>query len=508
MSEAGAAEANGPPRSGEGRLLASGALTQGIAQASGLVALLVIVTVLARRLSVAELGAYGLVSSLSGYLLVLRNSVTSSAVRAMAAAPEGAERSAMFSTAAALYALVGAVTGLLIAAAGSAIALGILDGDLAREAAVGAAGLGLVTAAGIALSVYLDALRAQRLLVRAPATEIAAVALYLALMLTLIVAGAPLGVLMAASGAMSLLSGGLSALTVWRLRLRFRLERSAGSAERRAQIVPTAGHLFVIELSNLVMYAFDRVLLGAIHSARTVGLYEGPVRAHNLLYALNGALAVPVLPTAARYLAAGERARLAALVVRGSRYTLALFVPVTIVLMVLAEPLLEVWLGERFAGGATALTILVSYWLLYGALLATPGFLVGAGRAREVARIMVAVAAANLVLSLALTPPLGLEGPALGTAIPFAAAFPLMVRLGLRTGGVSLRELALRAWLPAYSLGLGLAAGLVGLRLALSIDSLPELALAGLGGLGAYWLAFYLWLEPGERAALRSATGS
>ena len=56
-----------------------------IAQASGLVALLVIVTVLARRLSVAQLGAYGLVASLAGYLLVLRNSVASSAVRAMAA---------------------------------------------------------------------------------------------------------------------------------------------------------------------------------------------------------------------------------------------------------------------------------------------------------------------------------------------------------------------------------------------------------------------------------------
>src|ERR671911_276733 len=60
---------------GEARLLASGALLQQLAQASGLLALLVIVTLLARRLSVSQLGAYGLVASLSGYLLVLRNSV-------------------------------------------------------------------------------------------------------------------------------------------------------------------------------------------------------------------------------------------------------------------------------------------------------------------------------------------------------------------------------------------------------------------------------------------------
>src|SRR5215211_6569265 len=91
---------------GEARLLASGALLQQLAQASGLLALLVIVTLLARRLdSVAELGAYGLVASLSGYLLVLRNSVASSAVRAMAGA-EGDERAAVFVVARRLYALV------------------------------------------------------------------------------------------------------------------------------------------------------------------------------------------------------------------------------------------------------------------------------------------------------------------------------------------------------------------------------------------------------------------
>ena len=68
----------------------------------GLLALLVIVTLLARDLRVAELGAYGLVASLAGYLLVLRNSVASSAVRAMASAADVEERGRVFAAAAAL----------------------------------------------------------------------------------------------------------------------------------------------------------------------------------------------------------------------------------------------------------------------------------------------------------------------------------------------------------------------------------------------------------------------
>ena len=151
MRPAGVAQsAEGAPGPGEARLLASGALLQQVAQASGLLVLLAIVTILARRLAVAELGAYGLVASLAGYLLVLRNSVAASAVRAMAGALEPDERARMFSAAAALYALVGLATGLLIAAAALAIAGLILEGELARDARAGGLGLGALSAAGIA----------------------------------------------------------------------------------------------------------------------------------------------------------------------------------------------------------------------------------------------------------------------------------------------------------------------------------------------------------------------
>ena len=147
---------------------------------------------------------------------------------------------------------------------------------------------------------------------------------------------------------------------------------------------------------------------------------------------------------------------------RGSRYTLALFVPLTVTAMAMAAPALEVWLGARFREAAPALTILVSYWLLWGMLAVTPNFLVGAGRARQAALVVAGIAGLNLALSLALTPSLGIEGPALGTAIAYVAGFPLMLRIGLGVGGLSLGELARGAWLPAYALGAVLAAALVG----------------------------------------------
>jgi O-antigen/teichoic acid export membrane protein len=134
----------------------------------------------------------------------------------------------------------------------------------------------------------------------------------------------------------------------------------------------------------------------------------------------------------------------------------------------------------------------------------TPGFLVGAGAARYVARIFVLAALMNLVLSLALTPALGLEGPALATAIPFALAFPLMLGVGLRAGGVALGEVARHAWVPAYGLGVVLAAALVVLRLVAAPESLPAVVGAAAAGVIAYWVAFYaLVLDAGERELAR-----
>ena len=504
MRDAGVAEPEEPrPGNGEARRLASGALLQQVAQVSGLVVLLAIVTLLARRLSVAELGAYGLVASLAGYLLVFRNSVAASAVRAMAAV-DGPERARMFSTAAALYAAVALVTGVLLAVVGVVFAETILSGELASEARLGAVILGAVTAIGLASTIYLDALRAERVFTRAASVEICGVLIHLGVMLALILGGARLGVVIGLSGGMPLMSGTVSALVVRRTLPGLRLERSAVTRERAAEMVPTAGYLLLAELSNLVIYASARVVLGAFGSARSVGLYEGPVRAHNLLYALGGALSVPTVPTASRYVAEGDDRRLHGLAVRGSRYTLALFVPLCVTLMVLAEPLLSVWLGERYAGGGTALAILVSYWLLFGALVVTPGFLVGLGRARDLARVLMTVAAANLALSLALTPSLGLEGPAIATAIPFTIAFPVLLRLALRASGATLGELARRAWLPAYSLGAALALGLWALREGAGLDTLPPVAGAGIAGVLVYWGAFYaLWLDTGERELMR-----
>jgi len=80
-----------------------------------------------------------------------------------------------------------------------------------------------------------------------------------------------------------------------------------------------------------------------------------------------------------------------------------------------------------------------------------------------------------------------------------------MLRIGLGVGGVSVRELARAAWLPAYSLGAVLAVILVGLRLTLDPHDLPTVVALLVGGPLAYWAAYAAFvLDAGEWALAAS----
>jgi O-antigen/teichoic acid export membrane protein len=490
----------------DARRLATGSLAQQAAQVTGLVAMFAIVIVLARRLTLSELGVYGVLNALAGYLIIVQNAAAGAAVRSMAAARDERAGSAAFSTAALLYVAAGALAGLLLAGLGIALAAGLdLADAVARQARLGAIAVGVVTLVGWPLTVYRDALRARGRFVLAASTEMGALVAYMVLVLGLAFADAPLWAIVGAGAAIPLLAGigcALAATVVglpWRLSWRL-ADRSVGR-----ELLGLAGYISLTEAASAAVYVLTRAILGLYKSAATVGLYEGPIRAHNLIRALNAAVTVTVLPTAARYQAEGDERRQRELLVRGSRYTLALIVPIAVVGMALAEPILVAWLGADFAAAGTAMAILMSHCVLNGMSGVAAAMLVGVGRARDLARWALLVTGGAIMLALALTPALGLDGVALATAIPYVVLFPYLLRITLRAVPVSLDELLRRAFLPAWTLGAALAAALVALRLTLD----PEAALAvfatGAAAVVAYWIAYYaLVLDADERALVRS----
>ena len=502
MAPRGQSPVSAVPAGGDARRLASGSILQQISGIAGLLAMLAIVTVLARRLTLAEFGVYGMLASLAGYLLVVQNAAATAAVAGIAASRDPAERSRAFSTAAALYAAAGVATGLALFAVGVLLSLTVdMPADVARQARVGSALIGIVTAVGWPLTVYRDALRADLRFARVAGVEVVSVLAFAAVVLLPALAGASLSVLIGASGALPLIVGIGCALSGVRRDVPRRASVSSASAREFARL---AGNVSFAEAANAAIYALNRIILGIFRSSSTVALYEGPVRAQSLVRSLSGAITVTALPAASRYVAAEDAARLRELLVRGARYSTALLVPVAVTGMVLAGPVLEVWLGPGFRDGGPAMAILLAYWLVTAPTGVTAAVLIASGRSGDLARYAGAVTAANVVLAVALVEPLGLEGVAIATALPYVAGFPWLLRRALAVAAVPATSFARSALAPAYALAVVLAGGLLTLRLAASPESLVAVAGSAVVGLAAYWCAFYaLCMDARERRLVR-----
>ncbi len=471
----------------------------------GALVMLVIITMLGRTMTLSQFGTYGLVVATANYLLVFHGSVQSSAVRAIALARNQYERDRIFSNAIVLHICAGLLAGSLVAGAGWFL-IGVLGipHTLQFDARVAALILGAVMLLGWPMKIFQDLLLGTQRFVDAAIAEIISLVIFGAGMSVLIVARMPLWLIMGMGGGLPVLTGLASAGVVQHRHEFARFRTGAVQLDTLRQLAHLSGNLLVGSTSSLVIYALDRGILTVFRGASAVGLYEGPVRIHNFVQTVQSTLGINVLPAAADYYAEHEEEKLRDLMLRGTRYVLAITLPLTITLMILAKPLLAFWLGKKFAVAGTAATILLGYWLISVNQAVPSQLLVASGHARWLAKYAWIVAVANLSMSILLTWRYGLIGVVLGTAIPFVLAFPAFLRKACSVLPFTPEGLLRIAWLPGYSTALIVGVALVVVRLAVPIDNAAELVSLTVGAPLAYWIIFYvLWTTPSERVLVR-----
>ena len=225
----------------------------------------------------------------------------------------------------------------------------------------------------------------QRFGLAAAAEACAYLILMVTMLMLLLVFDAPLWMLVGAAASLAFLMGICSLVIVLILRLPFRLRPSTLDRGYTRDFLSFSLYLLASGVSDLVIYSLDRAVLAAFRPASTLGLYEAAVRPNSLVRAVQGSLAATVVPAAASFMAEGDEVRVRELLLRGTRYVLGATVPVIVTFIVLAEPILVVWVGERYKEAAAALAIFVSYWLLGGTTGVANSMLTAAGRVRALA---------------------------------------------------------------------------------------------------------------------------
>jgi O-antigen/teichoic acid export membrane protein len=489
---------------GHGERLARGALLQQGAQIIRLVGGLVVVTVLAHRLTFAALGTYTILLSMITYVMFVKSSVMNAAIVGVARAvgERRADRlDVVVSTGLAVYLVIGVVSGAALCGIGLAVlpSLNIPRG-LYHAARLGVVGLSLATLLSWPLQIFDDLLRGLQRFAAVSALEIFAMVVYVAGALIMIFGGAPVWMLVTWNASIPLLMGLACLLALRALRVHVTVARGAITRAELRRFGGFSGMLMLGGVADLAVYSVDRFALSAIRSPAAVGRYEGPLGAQNMIRYLNGVLSAPVVPIATALLAAGDIARVQELFVRGLRYTYAATVPLSVTMIVYSAPILQLWLGDRFGSTGTAASVFCAWWLIGSSTGMVGTTLVAAGRTRRLVAGSWIAGIVNAALVFALTPSLGLYGPIIASLTAFGATLICTLPTAMRVADVGWSDSVRRAWLPAFSVGAGLAGLLLVLRWEAHLTSKPATAVVVVLAPLLYWLVYaVLWLSADER---------
>ena len=160
----------------------------------------------------------------------------------------------------------------------------------------------------------------------------------------------------------------------------------------------------------------DIFMLGVMTSKEEVGAYRVAAQGATLVMLASTAVNVVIAPQITRLYHAGEMARLQRMVTLSARLILAASLPLALLFIIFAKPLIGLVFGADFVMAALALAILCG-GQLFSSAVGSVGFLLNmTGHESDAARGMILAVLVNILLNFLLIPKYGINGSAVATA--------------------------------------------------------------------------------------------
>jgi O-antigen/teichoic acid export membrane protein len=215
----------------------------------------------------------------------------------------------------------------------------------------------------------------------------------------------------------------------------------------------------IIDWANKLNYELDEVVIGVFLGAAPVAIWAVADRIISGTQRLTNQGNAVLLPVVVDSDTTQRMDRLQRVLLEGTRLSLATVVPIAIVLIVMADPLIRAWIHKpEILAAAPVIQILAFAVALRVGNATSTTLLKGSGKVRRVAMVNIGTGLVNLALSAALVKPFGLIGVAIGTLIPvaFSSIFILFPDACRRVGipvGHAFREAVWPAIWPALVVG-------------------------------------------------------
>jgi O-antigen/teichoic acid export membrane protein len=179
-----------------------------------------------------------------------------------------------------------------------------------------------------------------------------------------------------------------------------------------------------------------------------VSVYAIGLRLSNAARTLSEQLARVVFPAGASLYAGSDMARVRRLVLEGTRVTLALGLPLTVAVVVLADDIVRAWVGRPMEPAAAVAQLLAVATAAAMVQWVPSTITLAAGRVAAPSILASLEAVVNLGLSVFLVSRFGLPGVAMGTLIPAAVFACVQVPYACRVLHIPLRAFGREALIP------------------------------------------------------------
>jgi len=234
-----------------------------------------------------------------------------------------------------------------------------------------------------------------------------------------------------------------------RLQPHMRLSRRYVDRSRLRESAGLSWWFLIADVAITIILKVDLIVVGLLFGVRAVAIYAVGSKAAQLFINALRALVQVYFPHASALGREGKTDELRRLVVDGTRATLVLSVPLTVVLVLISHAAIRVWVGAGYGRSAEILVVLTLAMAVRSTASTAAVVLAGSGRARAVAGAGMVEAAVNLGSSVALGVALGPIGVAYGTLVgAVLVQAPWMVALSCRVSSMTLRRFAVESIVP------------------------------------------------------------
>lgn len=173
-----------------------------------------------------------------------------------------------------------------------------------------------------------------------------------------------------------------------------------------------------ILIAEKLRFQSDALVIGAFLSTTAITMFSIAAKLVEYSgYAVKSMTQI-VTPMSSQFDATGDMVRLRKTFEAGNRACALITFPLCLILVILGKPIIESWVGLKYVPAHSVLLLLIVPRTLYLAQSTSIKILLGMGRHRTLAFILLLEGTTNVLLSIILVRRFGVIGVAWGTAIP------------------------------------------------------------------------------------------